>query len=277
MNPHTAFILFISAIALVALAAVLAGIKLARRREQKAKHQTDANLNQADTTPEDLEAVTKQLIEELAVSHSTGAKITIMTKIYQHLDGIDLALEFLSPTGASGLLRRYSGLKGRHTAVDTATMQGRLIAARLTLREAIESVKSQDPTALAQAAVQELLTKQGAEIDSFVARTELHLTNIEKARAAPEGAPRLESAINMARALLASAAMFRSKWSDQVARLKGQYPQIQAWQTAASLAQLESLPEGMVKPEQLLKQALGLAGETQQCEPVCIPIPGSAD
>jgi hypothetical protein len=111
----------------------------------------------------------------------------------------------------------------------------------------------------AQAAVQDLLSKQQADLDSFIIRTALHLGVLEKARQSVGDKPQLEATTNMVKAFLASAFIFRNKWSGQVAMLNLQYPLLHEMQAKSGLRQLELFPQGLCPSEELLRQALKVA------------------
>jgi len=111
----------------------------------------------------------------------------------------------------------------------------------------------------ARQALDELLVKQQQDLESFNIRTALQLDNLDNARQADAGDPRLEATLNMVKSFLGSTNLFRSKWAKQVARLKSSFPQLDKNPAERGLAELECMPEKLAHAEQLIRQALATA------------------
>jgi|GEM_PF-3773381 len=111
----------------------------------------------------------------------------------------------------------------------------------------------------ARHALQALLAKQREDLNSFNIRTSLQLSNLDHARQTAAGEPRLEATLNMVKSFLGSTNLFRSKWANQVARLKSRFPHLVENPEDSGLAELERLPDGLAQPERLIREALASA------------------
>jgi hypothetical protein len=121
--------------------------------------------------------------------------------------------------------------------------------------------RPRDIWAEAQAAVHILLTKQLQDLESFNIRTSLHLSVLDEARRSSVDKTlvqkrNLPATTNMVSAFLASANLYRIKWSDQVARLKDRYPVTEERLAESGLQELELLQQQLCTAEKRLEQAL---------------------
>lgn len=117
--------------------------------------------------------------------------------------------------------------------------------------------------ASARAAIKAMLEKQKADLDSYLIRSELHLSKLEQARQgqrhANNGQLQLEATTNMVRAFCESIVFFQRKWKQQVEQLVKDYPIALTNPEETYLNQLLALPKALHDAESKLKAELRLA------------------
>jgi len=93
----------------------------------KTKHRTGTgiNMDSAGNKIESLEEVTDRLIEHLLSSQSTVETADVTSKIYHHLDGIKMALDFLTENG-------------KDSSSETENMRKRLIQCQEAISQALQ-------------------------------------------------------------------------------------------------------------------------------------------
>ena len=117
--------------------------------------------------------------------------------------------------------------------------------------------------ARARAAIKAILEKQQADLDSYLIRTELHLSKLEHARQSHRQTndcqQQIEATTNMVRAFYESIVFFQRKWKNQVEQLVKDYPIALTNPDETYLNQLLALPKALTDAESKLKARLGLA------------------
>ncbi|MBS1994341.1 MAG: hypothetical protein JSS83_27705 [Cyanobacteria bacterium SZAS LIN-3] len=101
---------------IIGAAAALVVLFIASGRRKNRLHEPPVQ-----STVESLEAVCQSLLKELQECSNSAARAEVTSRMYQHLDGIRMALDFLSADGEG---RRYSlvGLSQAERAVKSAAM-----------------------------------------------------------------------------------------------------------------------------------------------------------
>jgi hypothetical protein len=117
--------------------------------------------------------------------------------------------------------------------------------------------------ASARDAIKVILEKQQADLDSYLVRTELHLSKLEQARQGHRQTNnsqlQLEATTNMVRAFCQSIVFFQRKWKQQVERIVKDYPIALTNPDETYLNQLLALPNALTDAESKLKAGLSLA------------------